>query len=206
VRRPRGSQSINSQPVTRIPPGHRWARGVNMVELLIVISILSILMLIGVPSYRYVTNSNRVATEVNGLLGAMQFARSEAIKRGLSVTICATGGAVTTATAACGDTTQWHAGWVVFVDVNNNGNMDAGDSVLRIQTPFTTATDSFVADNDIERVTFNREGFATGLPADGGVATITLHTVPLNSAWTRCLQINTVGNMTSEKYNEGSCQ
>ena len=41
--------------------------GLSMVELMVTISIVSILMAIGVPSYRYVTTSNRVSAEVNGL-------------------------------------------------------------------------------------------------------------------------------------------
>ena len=48
--------------------------------MMVVILIASILLAVGVPSYRYVTNSNRLSAEVNALLGDLQFARSEAIK------------------------------------------------------------------------------------------------------------------------------
>jgi len=54
--------------------------GLSMIELISVVSIVGILLVIGVPSYRYVITSNRVSAEVNGLLMDMQFARSEAIK------------------------------------------------------------------------------------------------------------------------------
>jgi type IV fimbrial biogenesis protein FimT len=49
--------------------------GFTLIELIVVITIVSILMAVGVPSYRYVTNSNRMSAEVNGLLGDLQFAR-----------------------------------------------------------------------------------------------------------------------------------
>ena len=62
--------------------------GFTLVELVTVMTIVAVLMALGVPSYQYVTNANRISSEVNGLLGDMQYARSEAIKEGQTVTIC----------------------------------------------------------------------------------------------------------------------
>src|SRR5882757_3251037 len=88
--------------------------GFTLVELMVVIMIGSILMAIGVPSYKYVTNSNRLSAEVNGLLGDMQFARSEAIKEGQSVTVCASTDQLT-----CSNSTDWHTGWIVLASIGN---------------------------------------------------------------------------------------
>ncbi len=62
--------------------------GLTLVELMVVITIVAVLLALGVPSYRYVTSSNRVSSEVNALLGDLMFARSEAIKEGATVTVC----------------------------------------------------------------------------------------------------------------------
>ena len=62
--------------------------GFTVTELVIVMTIVGILTAIGVPSYKYVTTSNRISSEINSLLGDMQFARSQAIKQGLTVTVC----------------------------------------------------------------------------------------------------------------------
>ena len=176
----------------------RRAHGVTLIELLITIVIAAILLTIGVPSYRYVTNANRVASEANGLLGDLQFARAEAIKEGQTVTAC-----VSADGATCTGPDTWQTGWIVFSDVNNDQTVDAGDAVLRVQQPFANlgSADTLVASNAVVAVTFNREGFATNLAAG---TLMTLHEPSGNSAWTHCLSITTVGLMTTATANVNS--
>lgn len=173
----------------------------TMIELLITLTVVGILLGIAVPSYRYVTYSNRASTEVNALLGEMQLARSEAIKEGQFVTVCPS----TNGTGCTGGTT-WSSGWIVFSDANGNATVDAGDTVLRVQKAFAVTSDQFVSDNNVTAITFNREGFVSGLPATAnGYITITLHTNPVAAQWTRCLQIMTLGSLTTERVNQGGC-
>jgi type IV fimbrial biogenesis protein FimT len=156
-------------------------------------TIVAVLMAIAIPSYRYVTNANRIAAEVNGLLGDMQYARGEAIKEGQTVTVC-----VSSDGATCNGATTWQNGWIVFSDLNGDQTVDVGDTVLRVQSTFTS-TDTFVA-NNVAAVTFNREGFAAGLGPNGSL--ITLHALTPSSASTRCLSLTTVGLMTVQTYNQ----
>ncbi|HEX4673772.1 MAG TPA: GspH/FimT family pseudopilin [Steroidobacteraceae bacterium] len=191
---------------TQIPRPRRVlhrAGGFNLVELLVVMTLAGIVMGIGIPSYRYVTNSNRVSTEVNALLGDMMLARSEAIKQAQSVTVCPSQGGT-----ACDATTNWQHGWIVFSDVNGDGAFTVGtDTLLRVQKAFATATDTFQSDNAVEFVTYNREGFAVNQPTTlTNYITVTLHTAPANAQWTRCLQIGTYGGLTTEHSGTGGCQ
>jgi type IV fimbrial biogenesis protein FimT len=166
--------------------------GFTMIELLMSIAVASILLVLAVPSFRYVTNSNRIAAEINGLLGDLQFARAEAIKEGRNVTVC-----VSSDGANCVvNSTAWQSGWIVFSDPANVGVVDAGENVLRVQKPFS-GTDTFTS-NGIALVTFNREGYAAGT-ANGTL--ITLHDFTGNAAWTRCLTLSLVGQVTTEKAN-----
>ena len=70
-------------------------RGVTLFEILVVMGIVAMLMAIGIPSYKYVTNANRISAEINGLLGDLQYARSEAIKEGQTVSVCVSSGQAT---------------------------------------------------------------------------------------------------------------
>jgi type IV fimbrial biogenesis protein FimT len=163
--------------------------GFTLVEIMISVAVVAVILTIGIPSFRFVTNSNRIAAEINGLLGDMQFARSEAIKEGQLVTVC-----VSTDQATCANKTTWQSGWIVFSAGTN--------TVLRVQTPFSS-TDTFVATNNVGTVTFNREGYAIGI-ANGTL--ISLHDITNNTNWIRCLSINLVGMIVSQRYDGVICQ
>ncbi len=101
--------------------------GFTLIELIAVLLILAILTTIGIPSFNEALRNNRLTTSTNDLVTAMNLARSEAIKRGQSVTVRKVDASSCTATG-----TNWEDGWDVFTDVNNNGvcNAGAGGDVL----------------------------------------------------------------------------
>ncbi len=169
--------------------GSNAATGVTLVELLAVIAIVAILLTIGIPSYQYISTSYRISSEANGLLGDLQFARGEAIKEGQTVTACISTNGQTCAAGGTG----WQQGWIVFSDVADNQTVNTaiGDTVLRVQSAFTSS-DTF--EGGVTSVTFSRDGFALGLPNGG--ATLTLHNSTASTAWTRCLEMNVAGIMT----------
>lgn len=167
--------------------------GFNLTELMVVVSIVAILLGIGVPSYRYVTNSYRMSSEINGLLGDMMYARSEAIKEGQNVTIC-----VSADGATCSGNSTWQTGWLVFSNPTNAANPAAG-SVLKLQGAFSgPVPDSFLANPALAALTYNREGFATTGAGFPNNTTITLHDQTQNAAWTRCLWLTPQGVPNTE--------
>jgi type IV fimbrial biogenesis protein FimT len=164
--------------------------GFTLIELMMTLTIAAILLAIGVPSFQYVTRANRAASEINALLGDMQFARGEAIKEGQTVTICAANAAGT----QCAGTTAWNSGWIVFSDTGVIGTVDGTDAILKVQKTFSS-TDNLTADNGISAVTFSREGFTASLP---GPVTFKLTTTPVNAAYTRCLSATIVGALSTQ--------
>ncbi|HTV97604.1 MAG TPA: GspH/FimT family pseudopilin [Steroidobacteraceae bacterium] len=170
--------------------------GFTVTELVVVMLIVAILAGIGIPSYKYVTTSNRLAGEINGLLGDMQFARSEAIKQGLPVTVCSS----PTPQTACGNS-HWQNGWIVFLDSNGNGVVDPGEAIIRTRPDFSANGDTLQPFNNVtfSSITFNREGYgSTNTPVPQTV-TLLLHDSTANSQWTRCLAITTVGMLSTQR-------
>jgi type IV fimbrial biogenesis protein FimT len=177
-------------------PGERRSSGFTMLELVLVMAIVGILIALGVPSFKYVTTANRIASEVNGLLGDMQFARAEAIKEGQTVVVC-----VSSNGTSCTNS-PWNNGWIVCSDPANDGSCDGGEPIYRVQKPFTS-TDTFVASGNTDVLTFNRDGFAVGL---AGAVTIALHNAPVAvTAYTRCLAVSAVGTLLVESSGTGAC-
>ncbi len=174
----------------------RATRGFTLLEAVVVMAMVAVLMAIAVPSYRYVTNANRIAGEVNGLLGDLQFARAEAIKEGQTVTVCVSGNG----TSCSAGVSTWQNGWIVFQDPNNNHVVDGGENVIRVQAAFTS-TDTFVASPATGYITFNREGFASGGTTAAGLL-IKLHAATATSASTRCLNVTFAGLMTVQTYGQ----
>jgi len=170
----------------------------TLIELLVVMTIAAILIGVGVPSFRYVTNSNRMSGEINNLLGDLQFARSEALKEGQNVTVCSS-----TDGTNCG-TAGWDQGWIVFSDpAAAQKAVAAGALALRSQAAFSSS-DTLTFDNTIHAITFNREGFANEPLATGAFAlTATLHDKKATKPWTRCLVV-TAGRIVTEQAGPAS--
>jgi type IV fimbrial biogenesis protein FimT len=186
----------NHDPATGC--GRKRISGFTLIEVLTVITIAAILMALGVPSYQYVTNANRISGEVNGLLGDMQYARSEAIKEGQTVSVCSS-----TDLATCSNSSAWQNGWIVFADVNGTGAVDSpSDTILRVQRAFPLG-DTFNASGGTKFVIFNREGFA--LQLNNPPVTVTLHAAVPNTSSTRCLRITIVGQLATETAGQGAC-
>ncbi len=176
-------------------------KGFTLVEMLTVSLIVAVLLGIGVPSYRYFGNQNRMSMEVNSLLSDLQYARSEALREGKRVTAC-----VSTNGTGCTGGTAWGRGWVVYSNPNGVGNPPVG-SVLRIRNAFIgTTPDTFVSSNAVSTVTFNREGFAS-TTAGFATITITLKEKTNSANFTRCLLVSPVGVLTTQTHvgNPATC-
>ena len=193
------SQSAD-HTLTAISFAARSSRGYSLVELIVVMTIVGIVIGIAVPSYKYVTNSNRVSAEVNLFLGDLQYARSEAVREGSTVSVCQSNNAQTATPTCSPNGANWNTGWIVFSDVNADGALNTGDQLLRAQPSFSPSTDTFVSsDSGVHFISFNREGFTTIPATDSGSTNggllFKLNVASPNVQWERCLLLSYVGVM-----------
>jgi type IV fimbrial biogenesis protein FimT len=80
----------------------------TLVELMFTIFIMAVLAMLAVPSFRDASLGSRLAATANSLHGAIQIARSEAIKANVPITLC-----TSTDGATCATTGTWEQGWIV---------------------------------------------------------------------------------------------
>jgi type IV fimbrial biogenesis protein FimT len=165
--------------------------------------VVGIIAAIGTPSFKYVTTSNRIAAEINGLVGDLQFARSEAIKQGETVTVCSS-----VSGTQCDGGNNWQSGWIVFLDSATGGTLghvDAGEAIVRTQPAFGAAGDTLqpLGGLNLSAVTFNRVGYATTNNLTPVI--LALHDSSNTAQWTRCLAISTVGMLTVETTSQPGC-
>lgn len=104
-----------------------WMRGVTLVELMTTLAIVAIMATAGLPMFRELSASNRITAHTNEFLTSLYFARSEAVMRGQRVVVCRSNDGATCATSG-----RWDQGWIVFVDLDNNAAVTAGDTVRSV--------------------------------------------------------------------------
>lgn len=89
----------------------RKNRGFTLIELMVTLAVAAVVLGIAVPNFSQMMRNNSSITAGAELSVAINYARSEAVKRAKRVSLCASNDGI-----ACLAANNWKEGWMVFVD------------------------------------------------------------------------------------------
>lgn len=155
---------LESTQRSRIARGATRPGGFSLVELMVTITLFAIVTTMAMPTFISFIKNNRLSTSANDFLASLQTARSEAVKRGLPVTVCASSDptdAVPQCTTASG-ATAWIVYWSTSVGVAQPAS---AANIIEVHPALPTKVKFQTGGN--QQITFA----STGFPA-AGVANI----------------------------------
>ncbi len=161
-------------------------RGFSLVELITAMSVATILMGSATPSFVNVAGSSRSASEYRDLLKGLQLARSEAITRGVNVTVSTTDGA------------NWHKGFRIWADDNGDGLYSAGEDILVSDDYSSQAT--MIEASNTSAFSYTSEGF---LNATSGSEFVLAYRTGQNCMWDRDIRVVYTGHVSAR---EATCK
>lgn len=191
-----------------------FAKGFTLIELMIAVSMAAIVLTFGVSGFQNLIREARAATHSSRLMAALNLARSEAIKRGIQVTVCKANLAASPPqcdTGKCNASTGsgcWENGWIVFADANGNGTLNdamdkgfctGGDCTIRIFETLPEGLTLRTGEHVAQWIAYQSPG--TGLGSGTGTAvndTFTLCTGE-ETAHARSIKINSIGRAQLQK-------
>jgi type IV fimbrial biogenesis protein FimT len=169
---------MQSPPPTRTSTRRRPS-GFTLVELLVTLVVLALLLTLGVPAFAGLLRQWRLDAAADAFAGDMRLARSTATRVSRNVEVCVQNGS-----GACDTQANWARGWLVFIDLNADHQLNAGETVVAQRGPqsgIASMTHNGAAAN---RLSFRANGtlnsskgvtmslLATGTAAEGRTVTL----------------------------------
>jgi type IV fimbrial biogenesis protein FimT len=137
------------------------AKGYSLYELLITVTLVSLVLTLGLPSFGKISAGQRLRTETDRLFHAIHLARKSSVARRRPITLCPSIDG-----ASCSSAYDWSSGWIMFVNTDGDSPVrrDEGEPILKAHS----------VDPQV-RITANRQGFtlrSTELRATNGTLVV----------------------------------
>lgn len=141
--------------------------GISLVELMVTTALLAILMQIAIPEFGRLLATWQRDMATRSITDHLVLARSEAIRWSRRVVMCNSSNGLTCSPAS---DKEWKSGWLVFQDIDANGQFDSSDKLIA-QSQGLTGIQSLEGNASRQRFVF----LPTGMMASGMA---TLEVVP----------------------------
>ncbi|MGH8455896.1 MAG: GspH/FimT family pseudopilin [Stenotrophobium sp.] len=149
------------------------ATGFSLIELIVTTTLVGILAALAIPSFINILRNNRLAAYTNEFTTALTLARTESVKRNVTVGVCRSANA-TSKKPSCDSGSGnggWENGWLVFADLNhitdsNDKNygkdkFDDGEPILHRHGALAGGLTVTGSNNVANRVFFTSRGIVT---------------------------------------------
>lgn len=164
-------------------------QGFSLIELIITLSVSAILLAIGVPSLTDFYTNYRADSSIRIIQQTLQLARNQAISYNKKVTVCAI------TDEKCDS--NWQVGLTVFIDTNNNSQLDNNDKKLYTTNAFHSKD---IVQYNRTTIRFQPDGLASGTNG-------TLKYCPLSvtNPYSRAIIVNQAGRVRFSTENNIKC-
>jgi type IV fimbrial biogenesis protein FimT len=178
-------------------PSH-GERGFTLLEALLVLAVVAILVSLAAPSLSSLRQQHQLQSLAESLFNSMSLARSEALRRQQTVTMCPRA-----SDAECDTSDNWQQGWLVFVDANGNARKEPDEPMLEVKPALWTTVRLDVTNTAKAYFSYGAQGRSQTV--SGGF---------MAGTWRFCLPasptgwqvvVNALGRPRVEKYVPQSC-
>ncbi|MCC7259016.1 MAG: GspH/FimT family pseudopilin [Gammaproteobacteria bacterium] len=160
--------NTRSMPVPQVPG--RQA-GFNLLELMITLLVAGMVLGFGIPSFNAFIANNRMAAAANDLITSIHLARTEAVKRRTSVTVCSSS---TWADANPDCDLAAGRGWIVFADDDGDVAVGGGEEIIAANPPLAEGVTFEIDAGAASYLQFAGSGFPQTAPAGTPITNIQL--------------------------------
>lgn len=131
-------------------------KGFSLIELMIAMTIVIILVGYALPNLNQLKLNQFMDSERNRLTVALNYARNTAIHNQNFIVICPSSSG-----KSCDSKSNWHNGWVVFTDLNQNRKIDVSDEILIHETAMRNEIKA-TSSKYRQKIRYNYMGFSPG--------------------------------------------
>jgi type IV fimbrial biogenesis protein FimT len=171
---------------------HIGAQGFTLLELMITLTVAGAIVGMAVPAFNRMAANSRIVTQTNDMVGAINFARSEAITRNGTVTFCRTDSETSTTCAT--ELAEW-TNWIV---------LNAGGVVRRGTVNTYRGSMKLSSDLTLDAMTFGSDGLGRTGTALISNRAFTLCTTSIDTDNFRVITVGAGSRLSTTKLT-GTC-